>query len=147
MKNSNVLPTKREFTFIQKQKIARMATVDKSGKPLVLPICYAYDGANLYTPIDKKPKSVLPRELKRIRNITGNPNVSVVVDVYHEDWNKIGFIIIHGTAEVIDSGKEYRESLRILSEKYIQYKKMNLSELSLPVIKIVPNRIISWGNI
>lgn len=147
MTNSNALTTEREYLFLKSQRIARMATVDKSGKPLVLPICYAYDGANLYTPIDKKPKSVSPAKLKRIRNIRGNPNVSVVVDVYHEDWNRIGFIIIHGTAEVIDSGKEYRESLRILSEKYIQYKEMNLSELSLPVIKIIPSRIISWGSI
>ncbi|HEX9666122.1 MAG TPA: TIGR03668 family PPOX class F420-dependent oxidoreductase [Thermodesulfobacteriota bacterium] len=147
MTNSRVLPTEREYIFIQSQRIARMATVDRSGKPLVLPICYAYDGTNLYTPIDKKPKSVSPGELKRIRNITGNPNVSVLVDVYNEDWNEIGFIIIHGTAEVIDSGKEYRESLRILSEKYIQYRQMNLSELGLPVIKISPNRIISWGKI
>lgn len=147
MTNSNVLPTKREVTFIQTQKIARMATVDKSGKPLVLPICYAYDGNYIYTPIDKKPKRVAPMELNRIKNIVNNPNVSVVIDRYYEDWTRIAYIIIHCTAEVIDGGKEYRESLRILSEKYRQYKHMKLSQLGLPVIKIIPNRFISWGKI
>jgi PPOX class probable F420-dependent enzyme len=147
MTNSNVFPTKREFKFIQTQKIARMATVDKSGKPLVLPICYAYDGNCIYTPIDKKPKRVSAIQLKRIKNIVNNPNVSVVIDRYYEDWTRIAYIIIHGTAVVIDSGQEYRESLRILSEKYHQYKRMKLSQLGLPVIKIIPNRFTSWGKI
>ena len=147
MNNSNVLPTKREVTFIQTQRVARMATVDKSGKPLVLPICYAYYGNYLYTPIDKKPKRVAPKELKRIKNIEINPQVSVLIDRYYEDWTRIAYIIIHGTAVVIDRGKEYRESLTILGEKYRQYRQMKLSQLGLPVIKIIPNRFISWGKI
>lgn len=147
MANSNISPTKRELKFIQTQKIARMATVDKSGKPLVLPICYAYDGNYIYTPIDKKPKRVSPMQLKRIKNIINNPNVSVVIDRYYEDWARIAYIIIHGTAVVIDRGKEYHESLRILSEKYRQYEHMKLSQLGLPVIKIIPNRFTSWGKI
>ena len=147
MTNSNVLLSKREVTFIQTQKIARMATIAKSGKPLVLPICYAYDGNYIYTPIDKKPKRVRPMELNRIKNIVNNPNVSVVIDRYYEDWTRIAYIIIHGTAVVLDGGKEYRESLRILSEKYLQYRHMKLSQLGLPVIKIIPNRFISWGKI
>ncbi len=147
MKNSIVLSTKRECEFIQAQKIARMATVDKSGKPLVLPICYAYDGNCIYTPIDKKPKRTSAMKLKRIKNIVTNPNVSLVIDRYYEDWTRIAYIVIHGTAEVLDRGEEYLESLRILSERYRQYKRMKLSQLGLPVIKITPNRFISWGKI
>lgn len=147
MTNLNVFPTKREIRFIQTQKIARMATVDKSGKPLVLPICYAYDGNYIYTPIDKKPKRVSPIRLKRIRNILDNPNVSVVIDRYYEDWTRIAYMIIHGTAVVIEIGSEYQESLRILCEKYRQYKNMKLPQLGLPVIKIIPNRFISWGKV
>ena len=140
-------PTEREFSFIQTHKIARMATVDKLGKPLVLPICYAFDGNNIYTPIDKKPKSVTINKLKRIRNILENQNISIVIDNYDDNWSKLGYVIIHGKAELIHSGSEYDESLRILSEKYPQYREMKLSQLNLPVIRIVPNRIISWGDI
>lgn len=147
MTTATALPTERELRFIQSQRIARMATVDKSGRPLVVPICYAYHGNNLYTPVDTKPKTVSPRALKRIRNISSNPNVSVVVDVYNEDWDKIGFVVVHGAAEVIESGAEYRRSLRILSGKYRQYRDMKISQLGLPVIKIVPTRIVSWGSI
>jgi len=137
----------REKEFILSHRVARMATVDKSGRPLVVPICYAFDGDILYTPIDKKPKSVPVRGLKRIRNIVENPNVSLVIDDYYEDWTKLCYVIIHGKAELMEGGEEYEKSLRLLCEKYPQYEKMNLSELTLPVIKIVPDRVVSWGAI
>jgi PPOX class probable F420-dependent enzyme len=122
-----------------------MATVDGLGKPRVIPVCYFFNGVYFYTPIDDKPKRASPRELKRVRNIVENPNVSLVIDEYYEDWSKLCYIIINGRAEIIESGEEYQNALTLLSEKYPQYIDMKLSELKLPVIKIVPNRFISWG--
>lgn len=46
----------RQRAFIAAQRVARLATADSSGEPSVVPICYAYDGAHFYTPIDEKPK-------------------------------------------------------------------------------------------
>ncbi|HWP91659.1 MAG TPA: TIGR03668 family PPOX class F420-dependent oxidoreductase [Thermodesulfobacteriota bacterium] len=139
-----IMLTDGENQFILSHRVARLATVDRFGKPLVVPICYAYDGMNIYTPIDKKPKRVSVRGLKRIKNIMENPYVSLVIDEYHEDWDKLSYIIIHGKAELIESGQEYQESLRLLTQKYVQYERMNLTGLNLPVIKIIPERIISW---
>ncbi len=140
-----IITTDKERVFILSRRVARMATVDKSGRPVVVPICYAYDGSYFYTPIDKKPKRVPIEKLKRVKNILENPNVSVVIDEYDEDWSALRYIIIHGGAELIERGDEYRNSLRLLCEKYPQYEDMKLSKLNLPVIKIVPNRIISWS--
>jgi len=133
--------------FILSHRVARMATIDKLGRPLVVPICYAYDGKNLYSPIDKKPKKAPARELKRISNIIYNPYVSIVIDDYHEEWSKLCYVIVHGRAELLESGEDYLKSLSILCEKYPQYLEMNLSSLNLPVIKVVPDRILSWGAI
>jgi PPOX class probable F420-dependent enzyme len=141
-----IIPTDKEKMFILSHRVGRMATADKSGRPLVVPICYAYDGRYFYTPIDKKPKRVSIEKLKRIRNILENPNVSVVIDEYHEDWSKLCYVIIYGRADLIERGEEYHNSLGLLCEKYSQYKDMNLSKLNLPVIRIVPNRIVSWDN-
>ncbi|HET7290501.1 MAG TPA: TIGR03668 family PPOX class F420-dependent oxidoreductase, partial [Thermodesulfobacteriota bacterium] len=94
---------------------------------------------------DKKEKSVMPRELKRVRNIMSNPRVSLVVDGYYEDWNRLYFVLISGHAEVLGSGGEYRNSLGILARKYTQYVKMGLEDAGLPVIKITPEKIVSWG--
>jgi len=123
-----------------------MATVDKLGKPLVVPICFAFDGSFIYSPIDKKPKSVSADKLKRIRNIINNPNISLVIDEYLENWSMLYYLIIQGTAEIIDEGEEYENSLSMLSKKYDQYREMGLESLGAPVIKITPDKIISWNN-
>ncbi len=133
--------------FILSHRVARLATVDKLGRPLVVPICYVYDGKNLYSPIDKKPKLAPARDIKRIRNIIDNPFISVVIDDYDEDWNKLCYVIIHGRAELLESGEDYQMSLKLLCEKYPQYLEMNLSSSNLPVIKVIPARILSWGAI
>jgi len=142
-----VKPKDKVIEFIKSHRVARMATVDGLGRPLVIPICYHFNGSSIYTPIDKKPKRASPRELKRVRNIIENPNVSLVIDEYYEDWTKLCYVIINGRAEIIESGEEYQNSLRLLSEKYPQYVDMKLSGLNLPVIKIVPYRIVSWGDV
>ncbi len=140
-----IKPTDKVIEFIKSHKVARLATVDGLGRPLVVPICYYFDGGFIYTPIDKKPKRASPKELRRVRNIIENPNVSLVIDEYYEDWTKLCYVIINGRAEIMESGEEYQNSLRLLSEKYTQYADMKLSGLSLPAIKIIPERIISWG--
>ncbi|HEY7535554.1 MAG TPA: TIGR03668 family PPOX class F420-dependent oxidoreductase [Thermodesulfobacteriota bacterium] len=137
----------KKIEFIKSHMVARMATVDILGRPRIVPICYCFDGKSIYTPIDKKPKTLSPGELKRIRNILENPNVSLVIDEYYQDWSKLCYIIINGRAEIMEFGEEYQDSLRLLCEKYPQYVDMKLRTLNLPVIKIVPERIISWGNI
>ncbi len=121
--------------------------MDESASPLVVPVCFAYDGKFVYSPIDKKPKSVSINELKRVRNIIHNPNVSLVIDEYFENWNKLYYIIIRGRAELIYKGDEYINALRVLSKKYDQYAQMGLEHLGYPVIKITPEKIIPWGDL
>ncbi len=138
--------TKKQKSLINSYRIARMATVDELGKPLVIPVCFVYDGTFIYSPIDKKQKSVSASKLKRVRNITGNPNISLVIDNYVENWSLLYYVIIQGTAEMIYEGQEYQNALTILTEKYSQYAEMGLESLGAPVIKITPEKIITWGN-
>jgi PPOX class probable F420-dependent enzyme len=140
------IPNDQEREILLSERVARMATADGSGRPHVVPICFAYDGHNIFTPLDKKPKSVPAGELRRVKNILSNPRVSLVVDGYYEDWKRLYYVLIYGLASVIESGEEYRNSLILLSRKYPQYRKMGLEEAGLPVIKIVPESIVSWGN-
>jgi PPOX class probable F420-dependent enzyme len=91
-------------------------------------------------------KKVLPTDLKRVKNIIENPFVSLVIDEYNDDWDRLSYVIIQGSASLIDHGQEYDKALNTLCEKYEQYRKMKLDDLGLPVIKIVSNKIITWGN-
>jgi PPOX class probable F420-dependent enzyme len=140
------IPNDQEREILLSKRVARMATADGSGRPHVVPVCFAYDGHNIFTPLDKKPKSVPAGELRRVKNILSNPRVSLVVDGYYEDWKRLYYVLIYGLASVIESGEEYRNSLILLSRKYPQYRKMGLEEAGLPVIKIVPESIVSWRN-
>lgn len=140
------IPNDQEREILLSERVARMATADGSGRPHVVPVCFAYDGHNIFTPLDKKPKSVPAGELRRVKNILSNPRVSLVVDGYYEDWKRLYYVLVCGLASVIESGEEYRNSLILLSRKYPQYRKMGLEKAGLPIIKIVPESIVSWGN-
>ena len=62
--------------FISDGRVGRLGTADPTGQPLVVPICYAWDGAALFSALDAKPKSGAGDALKRIRNIRENATVS-----------------------------------------------------------------------
>ena len=126
---------------LRNSRLAHLAT-SKSGMPHVLPICYAFDGRNIYTPIDEKPKRSRPQKLRRLINIAANPNVCIVVDHYEEDWKKLRFTIVEGRAKVILRGKEHQKAIVHLREKYSQYHSMNLEKR--PIIKISPKNLIVW---
>lgn len=131
--------------FISAGRVGRLATADASGQPLVVPFCYAFDGAALYSAVDAKPKKVAPRELQRIRNIAQNPKVSVVIDAYDEDWSKLRWVIIQGRAEVLTQGAEYSRGVELLVAKYPQYRALGPSRESGLVIKVTPGRVTHWS--
>lgn len=140
-------PCRKQREILESGRVARMATVDQAGKPHVIPVCYAYVSGLIYTPIDKKPKSVAVNTLVRIKNIRSNPHVSLIIDEYYEDWSRLYFLKISGLASLIQKGDEYENSLMSLCEKYSQYREMDLLNLGLPLIKILPERIVSWGEV
>ena len=140
-----VKPSEEVQTFIQTRRVARMATVDASGHPHVVPICYAYDGSRLYSAVDEKPKRFAPNALRRLVNIRNNARICLIVDEYDEDWNRLRFVIIHGTAEIARDGSEHAHALDLLRKKYPQYGTMVLAETRNPVIAITPTKIVSWG--
>jgi PPOX class probable F420-dependent enzyme len=119
-----------------------LATADKTGRPHVIPICFALDGKELYSPIDEKPKKAAPLRLKRIRNIRANPHVAVVIDRYDEDWRRLAYVLIVGKAKLLMRGARHKRAVRLLRKKYPQYKKMRLEER--PMIQITPLQWKSW---
>jgi PPOX class probable F420-dependent enzyme len=129
-------------TLLLKQRVGRLATVDTSGRPVVIPFCFVYDGKVFYSALDEKPKSVAPAKLRRSRNIQRNPEVAFVLDHYEEDWNCLWFVLVRGRARILRSGREHVRALQLLRRKYPQYRRMHLE--NRPVIKIVPWKIRYW---
>ena len=134
-------PQVREF--VQAHRVARLATVDDAGKPLVLPICYSVAGETLYSPTDAKPKRVPVQRLKRLKNIRKNPYVALVIDDYSEDWTELSYVILHGRAEILTDGSAFERAIMALREKYPQYHHMPIQEN--PMIAVHLKRVVSWG--
>lgn len=109
----------------------------------MIPVCYVFDGETIYSVLDAKPKIIPLRNLRRVRNILANPQVSLVVDHYEEDWEQLQYVMVTGEASLLESGEEWERSIIMLSEKYDQYKEMDLTES--PVIKINPIRFAPWS--
>ena len=89
--------------FVESHRVARLATVDAHVAPHVIPICYAFDGHNIYSALDMKSKRVEGMNLKRVRNIASNPHVAFIVDDYSEDWTHLAYVLIQGIAELLES--------------------------------------------
>lgn len=133
--------------FIASHRVARLATADAAGVPHAVPICYVFDGICIYSALDLKPKRVQGRALKRVRNILENPNVALIIDDYSEDWNELAYVLIQGSAHLVDAlmdqGEEQRRAEALLREKYPQYEA--LLEPGCTVIRIAPSNVVSWG--
>src|SRR3990172_7594427 len=94
-----------DLRFVQRQRVAHLATADANGRPHVVPVCFAYLEGRFCIAIDEKPKRT--RRLKRLRNIAENPSVALVFDRYDDDWSRLGWVMVQGTASVIASGPEH----------------------------------------
>jgi PPOX class probable F420-dependent enzyme len=134
-----------ERQFLGKQFVARLATADSDGVPHVVPVCFTILESTVYIAIDQKPKSGDPRALKRIQNIAANPSVALIVDHYEDDWQQLAWVMLRGTAEVLESGDEREAAHTLLRQRYKQYEGMDF--LGLPMIAIRIARASSWGQI
>ena len=135
--------TEVELRFLARMRLARLATADAAGQPHVIPIVFATDGQRLYTPLDEKAKRTAPLQLKRARNILANPRVAVVVDEYDEHWARLAWVLVTGTAEIVKAGEVHASGVRLLQDKYPQYREAPLAQR--PVIVIVPAHVSRWG--
>ena len=136
--------SERERRFVERQRVAHLATADRLAEPHVVPVCFALAGGVLYVTVDEKPKRAAPG-LKRLRNIAENPQVAVMVDRYAEDWSRLGWVMLRGRAEVLLDGKEHDDVQALLRARYPQLETMQIAHL--PVIAVRIARVTSWGNL
>jgi PPOX class probable F420-dependent enzyme len=133
-----------EIAFVHRLRAGRLGTSNEEGSPHVVPVCYAYDGMRFYIPLDEKPKAVPDNQLRRVRNIEARHEASLLIDQYDDDWSKLGYILIHGHAELIQPAHEaHVDAIALLRMRYQQYRSMLLEQR--PMIMITPDHITSWG--
>ena len=94
----------------------------------------------IYTAIDHKPKTT--RSLRRLSNIERDPRVTVLVDRYDEDWAKLWWCRLRGTATVAEEGStDFLKGVEALTAKYEAYQRTRVRG---PVIVIAVTDGIGW---
>lgn len=122
--------------------VARLATVAPSGQPHLVPVVFAVPDDSrdvVYTAIDAKPKTT--RRLRRLANIESNPQVSLLVDEYADDWTQLWWVRVDGVATIHSDGETRTAGSRLLRAKYPQYQSVSLDG---PVIAIAVRRWADW---
>jgi PPOX class probable F420-dependent enzyme len=123
------------------QRVARLATARADGRPRIVPFTFAVTGDRIVHAVDHKPKRTT--ELGRLRDVRENPRVSILADHYDDDdWERLWWVRADGLARVIEEGPGRDESVRLLCEKYRQYRERVPTG---PVIDVTVTRWTGWG--
>jgi len=129
-----------------------LVTIARDGRPRPVPIAYAFeetpDGPVLYSALDEKRKTAAnPRALARVRDIVARPRVAVLVDRWDENWSRLAWVRLEGTATVLEptdsSDPEHARAVGLLRSRYPQYAHQQLEQR--PVIRVAIERISGWS--
>jgi PPOX class probable F420-dependent enzyme len=122
-------------------RTAHLAMADERTRPHVVVVTFAVVGSVVVTAVDSKPKTT-PR-LHRLRLITANPQVSVLVDHYDDaDWTRLWWVRGDGVARVLEDPGDCAEPRSWLAAKYPQYAE---DPPAGPVIRIEVARWHGWA--
>jgi len=147
---SQSLFNKSELEFIEKLRVARIATIDSKDKfPHIVPICFFFKDNFFYTSLRKSSK--------RLININKGSTISLVIDQYAEQNNQ--WIILRGILiKVNPSILNYKEDTELfmigwkgLIKKYPQYNTWANEDLTPSdpdlrrIMQMKPLHKISWG--
>jgi len=134
------------LNFIRTARIGHLSTVDSTGIPTLLPVCFVTDGKAVFVVVDDMPKNSEPFKMQQIENLERNPNMSFGIDRYDEDWNRLGWVLLRGLGEAHKGqSTEQRNAVSMLRDKYEQYRGMNLSKAPIIRMNILGAR--HWGQL
>jgi PPOX class probable F420-dependent enzyme len=133
--------TSRERERVDAAQVARLATVRPDGRPHVVPVTFAAVGPDrIVTAVDHKPKRTA--SLQRLRNIEANPEVSLLVDHYEEDWSALWWVRVDAAASVVREEPERSTLAAALEQKYAAYAGRAPAG---PVIVMTVHTVTSWN--
>ena len=121
-------------------RVAHLATAAADGQPHVVAVTFAVDGDVIYTAVDHKPKTTT--NLRRLRNIAENPQVSLLADHYSDDWTTLWWARADGRAAILTHPDETSKPLALLAARYPQYR---ANPPDGPVIAISASSWTAWS--
>jgi PPOX class probable F420-dependent enzyme len=136
--DSGPLLTGGPAEFFAAARVVYLGTVSPGGEPHVIPV----------SPVLDLDRVVFASEFatSHMRNLRENPSVSLTVDEYHEDWDRLRAVMVFGPAHVIESGFEWERMKTLLEDKYPQYpEQAPIEEGTTGMVDVRVDRIVTWG--
>jgi PPOX class probable F420-dependent enzyme len=100
-------------------RVGHLATVDGTGRPHLVPVCFVVIAEAAYSAVDQKPKRDIT--LRRIANIQATGQACLLVDYYSEEWTALWWVRMDGRGRVVRAEAEAERALAGLAAKYHQY--------------------------
>jgi PPOX class probable F420-dependent enzyme len=113
---------------------ATLSTKSADGTIAVVPVCFGLEGERIVMEIDDKPKG--SKDLGRVRNIRRDPHVTLLFDRWHEDWTRLGWVMVKGIASLEPPG-----DASSLTRRYPQYED---NPPVGPLIVVEPHHVRWW---
>jgi PPOX class probable F420-dependent enzyme len=126
--------------------VGRLASVGPQGQAHLVPIVFvALDGV-IYSPIDGKPKS--SGTLQRIRNVAADARVTLLLDRYDDDWDRLWWVRIEANASVVIEPEPavLQQIVAALHGKYPQYAAVDVFFGVPTLLRLQPTRHAAWSS-
>ncbi len=149
------------YELIRSARRAVLATITRDGRARLVPICFwmpdwlpGPDERDtpllVYSALDEKPKTVAdPLHLGRVRDLLARPAVSLLVDRWDEDWRRLAWVRLDGSARVLGPARpdapdaaEHELAVAGLRARYPQYRDHDLA--GRPLIRVAVDHVAEW---
>ena len=125
--------------FLKSQKILRLATIDSSGNPHIVPVWYMYANKKFYIGTNTK--------TKKAKNIKKNSKVSFCVDTGIKSPGIFGVMGVGRARLILKINKVEVLAKRILLRYFKNLENQSAQQLLNQtdcVIEIIPKKITNW---
>jgi nitroimidazol reductase NimA-like FMN-containing flavoprotein (pyridoxamine 5'-phosphate oxidase superfamily) len=128
----------KKLKFLNQQPVIRVATVGRSGRPQVTPVCHVVSDGRIYW------ASYL--DAAKLANISHHRTVALVADVYQDNWKNLCGVMAQGKARIFKNGSVFRRVRGLLYSKFPLYKSNHsFDEGGAVIIEVTPTKLISWS--
>ena len=125
--------------FLNSQKILRLATIDKSGNPHIVPVWYMYQNKKIYIGTNT--------ETLKAKNIEKNSKVAYCVDVGINSPDIIGVMGVGKAKLVLQKTKVKTIAKKILRRYFTDLQNKSAQQLLRDtncIIEIIPKKVTTW---
>jgi nitroimidazol reductase NimA-like FMN-containing flavoprotein (pyridoxamine 5'-phosphate oxidase superfamily) len=129
---------KKVARLIERERVCRVATVNESGMPHLVPVCVVVANGKIYFGSGN--------DGRKVKNLEKNPQVAVTVDLYSDDWAHIKGVMVQGTAKLFAGGPRFRKIRDLLYVKYLPYRTdAALGTSDSVIVEVTPTAAFDWG--